>query len=151
MDNSILVLLILVVIFILLVILSKTFDKKNRDSGDSKLLLPPTAIVPVVPINQRTRGPIGPWKTVGILHSESIEDDTVFNLTARIIDRGRLKYEYKITDNETYVTIELFDGDEVDELEDGDSVTIPGYESKGQFVVLLNSKDELKYLPLNIF
>ena len=101
----------------------------------------------VIPINQRTRGAIGTWKTIGILHSESFEDDTIFNLDARIIDRGRDQYEYRITNNETGVTIELFGGDEVGELEDGETVTIPGYESVGVFVVLKNSPDELKYLP----
>jgi hypothetical protein len=107
----------------------------------------PDDLLRLVAINQRTRGAIGPWHDIGILYSESEDDDTVFNLSARSIDRGRFKYEYRITNNETGVTIELFGGEEVDELADGDTTTIPGYEGKGTFVVLLNSRDELKYIP----
>lgn len=144
MDNLILVLLVLVVIFILLIILSKTLENKKKKVQEERQM----NLVPVVPINQRTRGSIGAWKNVGILHSESDIDDTVFNLSARIIDRGRFKYEYRVTDKESGVTINLFDGDEVDELEDGDTLTIPGYESKGQFVAIINEPEELKYLPI---
>ena len=110
-------------------------DEKDKDSILDSLNKSRVAI------NQRTRGALGAWKDIGVVHSQSVEDNTVFNLTARSIDRGRYTYEYKITNQETGVTIELFDGDEVDELEDGDTVDIPGYEGLGTFVVLLNSKD----------
>lgn len=86
-----------------------------------------------------------PYELVGIAHSTDPSEDTVFNLYGRPHARDRNRYQYRIIDKETGITINLNEGDPMPELFDNDQVQIVGKESIGDFTVLLNPKDP--YLP----
>ena len=97
-------------------------------------------------VNVRSRGRLGPWRNIGIAHSESQEDDTVFSLWGREVDPRRSRYNYQVRDRETGININLNGGDAMDMLDSGDTVDIVGKESLGQFIVELNKPEELMYL-----
>lgn len=85
------------------------------------------------------------FELIGIAHSTDQSEDTVFNLYGKPYARDRNRYQYRIVDKETGITINLNNGDPMPELMDDDQITITGKESIGDFTVLINQKDP--YLP----
>lgn len=93
----------------------------------ARLLPPPPPI--------RVRGPIGPWVKVGIIYSKNPKDDTVLTLEARMIDRGRRLFNYRIRKPKGGIIIQYKKGKDVDELFDGQEITFPSLSKVGPFIV----------------
>ena len=77
---------------------------------------------------------------VGNVSSESKLDDTVMTLYRRDISPERDLYEYKVVDKTGGNNIEVFLSTNTTFLRNGDKITIPGYESKGLFDVMLDTR-----------
>jgi len=143
LRRSLLVVLVVAVVYG--VYLLDQYLKRTAVSSESEIVVDQGQRVP---INIRTRGGIGTWESVGFVHTVATDDNTILSLRAREIDRGRYKYEYEVYNKDNGVTVQLFDGEEVDELEDGENIgTIEGYEGLGDFQVTIDKDQELKYLP----
>ena len=77
---------------------------------------------------------------VGNVSSESKSDDTVMTLYRRDISPERDLYEYKVVDKTGGNNIEVFLSTNTTLLRNGDKIIIPGYESKGLFDVMLDTR-----------
>jgi len=77
---------------------------------------------------------------VGNVSSESKADDTVMTLYRRDISPERDLYEYKVVDKTGGNNIEVFLSTNTTLLRNGDKIIIPGYESKGLFDVMLDTR-----------
>ena len=77
---------------------------------------------------------------VGNVSSESKTDDTVMTLYRRDISPERDLYEYKVVDKTGGNNIEVFLSTNTTFLRNGDKIIIPGYESKGLFDVVLDTR-----------
>lgn len=89
------------------------------------------------------------YQRVGTCHSESHQDDTILTLYRRDIMPERDFYEYKVIDHTNGNNLEIFLSTNITLLRNGDRIMIPGYESKGQFVVHLDR--QYNYIRLNPF
>jgi hypothetical protein len=89
------------------------------------------------------------YQRVGTCHSESQQDDTILTLYRRDIMPERDFYEYKVIDHTNGNNLEIFLSTNITLLRNGDRIMIPGYESKGQFVVHLDR--QYNYIRLNPF
>ena len=77
---------------------------------------------------------------VGNVSSENKADDTVMTLYRRDIAPERDLYEYKVVDKTGGNNTEVFLSTNTTLLRNGDKITIPGYESKGLFDVMLDTR-----------
>jgi len=77
---------------------------------------------------------------VGNVLSESKSDDTIMTLYRRDIAPERDLYEYKVVDKTGGNNTEVFLSTNTTLLRNGDKITIPGYESKGLFDVMLDTR-----------
>ncbi len=77
---------------------------------------------------------------VGTVYSENSQDDTVMTLYRRDISPERDLYEYKVVDKTNGNDLELFLSTNINFLRNGDKITIPGYENKGNFIVNLDTR-----------
>ena len=89
------------------------------------------------------------YQRVGTCHSESQQDDTILTLYRRDVMPERDFYEYKVIDHTNGNNLEIFLSTNITLLRNGDRIMIPGYESKGQFVVHLDR--QYNYIRLNPF
>lgn len=99
---------------------------------------------PVQMVNLHTRGDIGDWHAVGIVYTQDTHDDTTYVLYKRVIDYRRDQNEYYVRDTNGIV-IEL--NKNYTNLNKGDLISVPGNESKGQFVVDLYTNESPRYNP----
>lgn len=88
-----------------------------------------------------------PYLRVGTVYSSSNTDDTVMTLYRRDIAPERDWYEYKVIDTTNGSNIEMFLNPSITYLRNGEKITIPGYENKGEFTVRLDS--QYNYMRLN--
>ena len=87
----------------------------------------------------RTRGGLGPWRSIGLAVTDDPLEDTVMVLEGRPDDRARGRYFYRVVDPDTGLIINLNDGDDLEELYDGDNIgTVRGRESLGNFEVQID-------------
>ena len=101
----------------------------------------------LLPVNIRTRGSLGPWMPLGIVHSVDPQEDSVLQLEGRKVDTSRGTYRYRVHDTDKGITIELNKGDDMDELEDDAIIaSIPGREGAGSFQVQLSKKPDIIFL-----
>lgn len=89
------------------------------------------------------------YQRVGTCHSDSHQDDTILTLYRRDVMPERDFYEYKVIDHTNGNNLEIFLSTNITLLRNGDRIIIPGYESKGQFVVHLDR--QYNYIRLNPF
>jgi len=75
---------------------------------------------------------------IGIVYSTDPEEDTLFNLYGRQYPTDRNRFQYRIKDNETGITINLNNGEPLPELFNNSQIQIVGKESIGDFTVLLD-------------
>jgi len=88
-----------------------------------------------------------PYLRVGTVYSSSNTDDTVMTLYRRDIAPERDWYEYKVIDTTNGSNIEMYLSPSITYLKNGERITIPGYENKGEFTVRLDS--QYNYMRLN--
>ena len=92
---------------------------------------------------------LNPQRELGVVHSTDPMDDTVFILLGREYPRDPNRFQYRVLiDRETGITIPLNGGDPMNELFDGDQISIATQESVGDFTVLLN--DRSPFLPFHL-
>lgn len=89
------------------------------------------------------------FQRVGTCHSESHQDDTILTLYRRDVMPERDFYEYKVIDHTNGNNLEIFLSTNITFLRNGDKIIVPGYESKGQFVINLDR--QYNYIRLNPF
>lgn len=77
------------------------------------------------------------FKLVGIVHSESDMDDSIYELYKKQSPIQRNRYLYKVRDKDTGLMLKLNEGKPMDELYTGDLVSILGKESVGDFLVFI--------------
>lgn len=88
------------------------------------------------------------WKRVGFVSSVSTKDDRVFPLFERESKTSKYKYEYFIKDKDD-VEIEINDGDPIEQLQSGDTITIAEKENaNGSTFKVRRYKKENYYNPV---
>lgn len=89
------------------------------------------------------------YQRVGTLSTIDKTDDYMMTLYRRDIAPERDLYEYKVIDHTNGNNIEIFLNTNVALLRNGDKIIIPGYESKGEFIVNLDR--QYSYIRLRPF
>lgn len=89
------------------------------------------------------------YTRIGTVSSASLTDDTVMSLYRRDIAPERDWYEYKVVDHSNGNNLDIFLTTNIVFLKNGQRIVIPGYESKGEFVVSLDR--QYNYIRLNPF
>ena len=89
------------------------------------------------------------FQRVGTIATADKNDDYVMTLYRRDIAPERDLYEYKVNDNMNGSNIEIFLDTNISLLRNGDRIIVPGFESKGEFVVKLDR--QYSYIRLRPF
>lgn len=89
------------------------------------------------------------FQRVGTIATADKNDDYVMTLYRRDIAPERDLYEYKVNDNMNGSDIEIFLDTNISLLRNGDRVIVPGFESKGEFIVKLDR--QYSYIRLRPF
>jgi hypothetical protein len=89
------------------------------------------------------------YQRVGTIATVNKMDDYMMTLYRRDIAPERDLYEYKVIDHTNGNNIEIFLNTNVALLRNGDKIIIPGYESKGEFIVNLDR--QYSYIRLRPF
>jgi hypothetical protein len=89
------------------------------------------------------------YQRVGTIATVDRMDDYMMTLYRRDIAPERDLYEYKVIDHTNGNNIEIFLYTNVALLRNGDKIVIPGYESKGEFIVNLDR--QYSYIRLRPF
>ncbi len=90
--------------------------------------------------NMRTRGSSGTWNKIGLVHSDSSDDNSIFELFSRPFDSKRGKFYYQVRDKSSGLTIPINENHDMDELYKDDKISILGKEGLGQFNVFIDSQ-----------
>ena len=89
------------------------------------------------------------FQRVGTIATADKNDDYVMTLYRRDIAPERDLYEYKVNDNMNGSNIEIFLDTNISLLRNGDRIIVPGFESKGEFIVKLDR--QYSYIRLRPF
>lgn len=103
------------------------------DSNNERIVYKPI-------FNMRTRGESGIWRKIGLAHSDSSDDNSIFELFSRPFDGKRGRFYYQVRDKSSGLTIPVNENHDMDELFKDDKITVLGKEGLGQFNVFIDSQ-----------
>lgn len=112
---------------------------------------PPTLTIPeLIPVRTSGEGPSSfIYRKLGTVYTEDPTEDSVYLLEGRLSPYNRNQWQYRVlttsgtTIGNYSIPIYLNNGDPMKELYSGDTVTIRGKESLGNFVVQIDDPDPL--------
>lgn len=79
------------------------------------------------------------FEKLGVVYSQSGTDNTILELLGRMSLVQRTRYVYKVRDPDTGLTLDLNDGEPMNELYTGDTVSVLG--RSGLFIVNITKKN----------
>lgn len=112
---------------------------------------PPTLTIPdLIPLRTSGGSPSDfVYRKLGTVYTEDPTEDSVYLLEGRLSPYNRNQWQYRVitTSGSTIgnysIPIYLNDGNSINELYSGDTITIKGKESLGNFIVQIDDPDPL--------